>query len=58
MIFGNFVYLQAVKGVDAISYPVKTNVNKLKICRNALNLSLLRSALRKNIMPRGRFACI
>ena len=34
-----------------------TNVNKLKISRNALNLSFLRSALRKGFMLRG-LACV
>ncbi len=47
VVLGNFVYLQAEKGVATVCYPDYLNVNKLKMLRNALNLSLLGSALRK-----------
>ena len=48
-----FVYLPTERDVDIENHPEYINVNKLKISRNALNLSLLRSALRKIVMPRG-----
>lgn len=46
----NFVYLHTVKGVATICSPCYINVNKLKILRNALNLSFLRFALRNASM--------
>lgn len=66
MIFGNnsiftcfclalqiyFVYLPTERDGDILNHPEYINVNKLEISRNALNLNLLRSALRKIDMPR------
>lgn len=49
----NFVYLRTERDVDIENHPEYINVNKLKISRNALNLNILRSALRKIAMLRG-----
>ena len=42
-----FVFLHTVKGVATISPPLYLNLNKLKMLRNALNLSFLGYDLRK-----------
>lgn len=52
----NFVYLRTERDVDIWNHPEYINVNKLKISRNALNLNVLRLALRKNAMPKGKVA--
>ena len=49
----NLVYLPTERDVDIENHPEYINVNKLKISRNALKLNVLRSALRKIVMPRG-----
>ena len=51
----NLVTLQAEKGVTTICTPDYINVNKIKISRNALNLNLLRFALRKIFIQKHRF---
>lgn len=50
VIFENFVYLHTVKDVAIICPPYYINVKNLKLSRKVLNLSLLRSALRKIVM--------
>lgn len=45
-----FVYLQAKKGVDTISYPVPIIPEKVQILRNALKLNGLKCALREEFL--------